>query len=167
VQARDIEKIEVGLNEGVLLHGGTIHEPKEVIEAQFSLRFSLAVRLLKRSNDLEFYLDPKVWCNSEILELGKKIVLFADPTATGERRFACKMKVTLRGGKTIEGDITSPKGTSRNPLSVEEIRNKFFRLGSRVLSDRKLDQIIGKVERIEAEDDIGRIARMMTAHAIS
>jgi 2-methylcitrate dehydratase PrpD len=163
-QARDIEEIEVGVNEGVLLHGGTIYEPKEVIEAQFSLRFSLAVRLLKLSNDLEFYLDPQVWRDPEILELGKNIVLFADPTATGERRFACKMKVTLRGGKIIEGDITSPRGTSRNPLSAEEIRNKFFRLGSKVLSDQKLNEIIGKVERIEGEDDIGNIARAMTVH---
>jgi 2-methylcitrate dehydratase PrpD len=163
-QARDIEEIEVGVNEGVLLHGGTIYEPKEVIEAQFSLRFSLAVRLLKLSNDLEFYLDPQVWRDPEILELGKKIVLFADPTATGERRFACKMKVTLRGGKIIEGDLTSPRGTSRNPLSAEEIRSKFFRLGSKVLSDQKLNEIIGKVERIEGEDDIGNIARAMTVH---
>jgi 2-methylcitrate dehydratase PrpD len=160
--AREIEKIEIGVNEGVLLHGGSIYEPKEVIEAQFSLRFSLAVRLLKRSNDLQFYLDPKVWRDPEILELGKKIVLFADPSATGERRFACRMKVTLRGGKMIEGDITSPKGTSRNPLSADEIREKFFGLGSRVLPDQKLNQIIGKVERIEAEDDVGSIARMMT-----
>jgi 2-methylcitrate dehydratase PrpD len=167
LQARDIEKIEVGLNEGVLLHGGTIYEPKEVIEAQFSLRFSLAVRLLKRSNDLEFYLDPKVWRDSEILELGKQIVLFADPTATGERRFACKMKITLRGEKTIAGDIAAPKGTSRNPLSGEEIRDKFFRLGSKVLSDQKLNEIIDKVEGIEDEDDVGSIARMMTADATS
>ncbi|HTN73407.1 MAG TPA: MmgE/PrpD family protein [Methylomirabilota bacterium] len=163
--ARDMEKIEVGVNEGVLLHGGTIYEPKEVIEAQFCLRFSLAVRLLKRSNDLEFYLDPKVWRDPEILDLGKKIALVADPTATGDRRFACKMKVSLRGEKIVSGEIGSPKGTSRNPLSAEEIRNKFFRLGSKVLSDRKLSAIMDKVEKIDIQEDVGIIARMMTGRS--
>ena len=163
--AHDIEKIEVAVNEGVLLHGGTIYEPKEVIEAQFSLRFSLAVRLLKHSNDLEFYLDPKVWRDPEILELGKKIALVADPTATGDRRFACGMEIWLHGGKIISGNIASPRGTSPNPLSAEEIRNKFFRLGSKVLSDQKLSAIMDKVEKIDIQEDVGIIARMMTVRS--
>jgi len=50
---------------------------------------------------------------------------------------------------------------------VEEIRDKFFRLGSKVLSDQKLNEIIDKVEGIEDEDDVGSIARMMTADATS
>jgi len=164
VRAPDVEKIEVGVNEGVLLHGGTIDEPKEVIEAQFSLRFSLALRLLKRCNDFEFYLDPKAWRDPEILAMGKKIVVFADPTAAGERRFACKMKITFRGGKAIEGEIASPKGASRRPLSAEEIRDKFLRLGSTVLSAQRLREIIHWVEEIDTEDDVGTIPRRMTVN---
>ena len=49
----DVQKIEVGVNEAVTLHSGTIYEPTEVIEAQFSLRFSLALRILKGGNDFE------------------------------------------------------------------------------------------------------------------
>ena len=165
LRAGGIEKIEVGVNEGVLLHGGTIYEPKEVIEAQFSLRFSLALRLLKRRNDLECYLDPKIWREPEILEMGKKIVLYADPTATGERRFACTMKITLSGGNIIEGNISSPKGASRNPLSTQEIRNKFFRLGTKILPDSKSNAIIDKMERLETEKNIAAIMPLMTVKA--
>jgi 2-methylcitrate dehydratase PrpD len=53
-----VSEIEVGVNEGILLHGGTIYQPKEVVEAQFSLRFSLALRLTQGNNDLRHYLDP-------------------------------------------------------------------------------------------------------------
>ncbi|MBI2230715.1 MAG: MmgE/PrpD family protein, partial [Deltaproteobacteria bacterium] len=56
IEPRQVAKIEVGVNEGVLRHGGTIYQPKEVIEAQFSLRFSLALRLLQGNNDLRHYL---------------------------------------------------------------------------------------------------------------
>ena len=55
----EVQTIEVGVNEAVTLHSGTIYEPTEVIEAQFSLRFSLALRILKGSNDFKFYLDPQ------------------------------------------------------------------------------------------------------------
>jgi len=166
LEPRDIEKIEVGVNEGVLLHGGTIFEPKEVIEAQFSLRFSLALRLLKGSNDLEFYLDSNVWRDPEILAMGKKIVLFADPTAIGERRFACKIKISHSNRKIVDGEISSPKGTSRNPLSQEEVQNKFFRLGSKVLPERRLTEIIAKVQRIEADEDVASIVPLMTVHSV-
>ena len=159
----DVRKIEVGVNEGVILHGGSIYEPKEVIEAQFSLRFSLALRLLKRSNDLEFYLDPNVWHDAKLLEIGKKIELSADPTATGERRFACHMKLTLANGKVIEGQLSSPKGTSKNPLSKEEVHDKFLRLGSKVLPEQRLTKIVEKIERIELEDDVSTIVPMLIA----
>jgi 2-methylcitrate dehydratase PrpD len=132
-----------------------------VIEAQFSLRFSLALRLLKRSNDLEFYLDPNVWHDAKLLEIGKKIELFADPTATGERRFACNMKLTLANGKVIEGQLSSPKGTSKNPLSREEVQNKFLRLGSKVLPEQRLMKIVEKIERIELEEDVSSIVPML------
>src|SRR5581483_7746480 len=115
--ARDVEKIEAGVNEAVTLHSGTIYEPTEVIEAQFSLRFSLAVRLLKGSNDLGFYLDSKLWRDPQVLALGKKINLYADPTARNEKRFACRMKISLAGGKAVEGYLPAPKGNFHNPLS--------------------------------------------------
>jgi len=62
------------VNEAVTMHSGTIYEPTEVIEAQFSLRFSLALRILKGSDDFKFYLDPKLWRDAEVLALGKKIL---------------------------------------------------------------------------------------------
>jgi 2-methylcitrate dehydratase PrpD len=149
------------VNEGVILHGGTIYEPKEVIEAQFSLRFSLAVRLLKGSNSLETYLDPNVWRDPRILETAKKIELFSDPTAMRERRFACSMKIKLASGRIIEGALSSPKGTHKNPFSKSEVQEKFFRLGSRALPEEKLNRVIEKVEMIEREDDVSSIIPLL------
>ena len=101
LKPEQVTKIEVAVNEGILLHGGTIYQPKEVIEAQFSLRFSLALRLLKGNNDLQHYLDSAMWNDSAILAVGKKIELLADPTAVGQRRFACQMKIHLRTDKKL------------------------------------------------------------------
>ena len=162
-QPKEVKKIEVGVNEGVILHGGTIYEPKEVIEAQFSLRFSLALRLLKGSNELKFYLDSNVWRDPAVLAMGRKIELFADPTAVKERRFACRMRISLLSGNVVEGCLPSPKGNFSNSLSKQEITEKFLGNASSVLPQEKLDRIVEKVEKVESEKDMSSFGALLSA----
>jgi 2-methylcitrate dehydratase PrpD len=163
ISPEDVKSIEVGVNEGILLHGGTIFEPTEVIEAQFSLRFSLALRLLKRSNDFRFYLDPKLWSDPAILAVGKKITLVADPSAQGDRRFACRIKIKCNGGEVVEGELAAPKGTSRNPLSKDEVTEKFLKMGSAVLPNEKLRQVVEKIDNVETEGNMSSLVGLLAA----
>ena len=155
IEPTRVAKIEVGVNEGILLHGGTIYQPKEVIEAQFSLRFSLALRLLTGDNDLRQYLDPVIWGDSAMLEIGKKIELFGDPTAVGPRRFACQMKIHLTDKREVSGSLAAPKGGYKNPLTPDELKEKFYRLGKSALDEEKLDAIVDGVKSVERADDVG------------
>jgi len=145
-----------------LLHGGTIYQPKEVIEAQFSLRFSLALRLLQGNNDLQHYLDSALWSDSAMLEVGKKIELFADPTAVGQRRFACQMKIQLTDGRDVAGSLAAPKGGYKNPLTADEMREKFFRLGANVLPRERLDEVVKRVAVIETQNDIVPLVQLLS-----
>jgi 2-methylcitrate dehydratase PrpD len=163
IDSRQVVKITVEVNEGILLHGGTIYQPKEVIEAQFSLRFSLALRLIKGNNDLQHYLDPALWSDPAMLEIGRKIDLLADPTATGPRRFACRMSIRLSDGREMSGSLPAPKGSCKNPLSTGELHDKFYRLGRTVLDDERLASIVAAVERIEDAPKVAALSSMMTA----
>jgi 2-methylcitrate dehydratase PrpD len=157
-----VAKIEVGVHEGILLHGGTIYQPKEVIEAQFSLRFSLALRLSTGNNDLAHYLDAAMWSDPAMLEIGKKIELFGDPTAVGQRRFACQMKIRLTDGQEVSGSLEAPKGGYRNPLPPDELLEKFYQLGKSALRGENLDAIVDGVKGVERADDVGAISSLMT-----
>lgn len=163
IDAKNAAKITAGVNEGILLHGGTIYEPKEVIEAQFSLRFSLALRLLKGNNDLQNYLDSNLWHDPAMLDIGRKIELVADPTAVGARRFACQMTIILSDGRELRDAIAAPKGNYGNPLSQEELRDKFHRLGRGAVSDEKLASIMDTVGKIEKTADVSDLCGLMTA----
>jgi 2-methylcitrate dehydratase PrpD len=163
IDPRQVTKIRVEVNEGILLHGGTIYQPKEVIEAQFSLRFSLALRLLKGNNDLQHYLDPAMWSDRAILEIGKKIELLADPTATGPRRFACQMSIQISDGREVRDSLAAPKGSYKNPLTPGELQDKFHRLGRTVLDDERLRSIVASVERIEKAQSVVALSSLMTA----
>jgi 2-methylcitrate dehydratase PrpD len=163
IEPRQVAKIEVAVNEGVLLHGGAIYQPKEVVEAQFSLRFSLALRLLRGNNDLQHYLDPAAWKDEGLLELGKKIDLSGDPTAVGPRRFACRMTIHLADRRAISGSLAAPKGGYTRPLTSDELQEKFYRLGRSALDDERLDALIAGVGRIESAEDVGAILSPMSA----
>jgi 2-methylcitrate dehydratase PrpD len=159
---RKIAKIIVEVNEGILLHGGTIYQPKEVIEAQFSLRFSLALRLLRGNNDLQHYLDPAMWNDPAMLEVGRKIELLADLTATGPRRFACRMTIHLSDGRELVDSLTAPKGSYKNPFSDMELQEKFHRLGRGILPDETLRAIATATEHIETSENIASLSNLMT-----
>ena len=164
IQAGEVRKIDVGVNEILLMHVGAIYEPKQVIEAQVSLRFSLALRLLKRSNDLRLYIDPKLWQDQEIRQVVNKINLFSDPQARdGETKFLCNMRITLAGDKVIEGSVPYHKGTPRNPLSHDEVRKKFLGLAGGILPTETLNLIIDKVESVDHEDDVSSLARLLVS----
>lgn len=164
INSAQVAKIEAAVNEGILMHAGTIYQPKEVIEAQFSLRFSLALRLLRGNNDLKHYLNPAMWNDSAMLEVGKEIDLLADQTAVGERRFACRMKIYLTDGTEVSGSLAAPKGGYKNPLTSGELEDKFYRLGRSAVNDEKLGDLVAAVERIDSAEDVGAtIPALMTS----
>ena len=60
VQIHDVSQIDVGLAASSINLGGSIFEPHDVTGAQFSLPFSLGVRLLKNGNELGDDMDPRL-----------------------------------------------------------------------------------------------------------
>jgi 2-methylcitrate dehydratase PrpD len=104
-----------------------------------------------------------MWRDPAVLAMGRKIELFADPTAVKERRFACRMKISLSSGNVIEGFLPSPKGNSGNSLSKQEITEKFIGNASSVLPQEKLDRIVEKVGKVETEEDMSSFAALLSA----
>jgi hypothetical protein len=59
IRPEEVLDIRVGIAEHSLLHGGAIDQPTDVTSAQFSLGFSIALRIAKRANDLTFIWTPR------------------------------------------------------------------------------------------------------------
>ena len=81
----------------------------------------------------------------------------------GARRFACQMKIHLTDRREVSGSLAAPKGGYENPLTPDELQEKFYRLGSCALGDEKLHAIMAGVERIESAEDVGAVFSPMTA----
>ena len=161
LKAEAVKRIDVGVQEMTLLHGAAIYEPTDTISAQFSMAFSLAIRLLKGSNDLQLYMDSSLWRDPEVLELARKVHPHADPARQGEKRFGSEVRVTLTSGKILEGRQDYRKGSPQNPLPKEERLDKFQRMASTVLSPERIKEVTRTVDDIENLRDVADLVLLL------
>jgi 2-methylcitrate dehydratase PrpD len=159
--AGDIDEIRVGISETSLSHGGAIYEPHDTASAQFSLPFSLAIRLLKNDNDLSFYMDPKLWTDPKVLALAKKVKSYADPNAKKDQNYNTTMEVKLTNGKIYKAFEAYPPGSPLNMVSRDVLRNKFRKMARTVLSEERIDKLVDAVDRLESCDDTAQLLRLV------
>jgi 2-methylcitrate dehydratase PrpD len=159
IRAIDVEEIQVGISETSLSHGGAIYEPHDVASAQFSLPFSLALRLLK--NDLSLYMDSKLWTDPQVLALARMVKSYADPKARGDQNYNTTMEVKLVDGKSFKAFQKYPPGSPLNPVSRDELRKKFKKLAGAVMPVNRIEEIIAMVEWIDQLDDAAKIVPLL------
>jgi 2-methylcitrate dehydratase PrpD len=159
--AEDVEEIRVGISETSLSHGGAIYEPRDTASAQFSLPFSLAIRLLKDDNDLTFYMDPKLWTDPKVLALARKVKSYADPNAKKDQNYNTTMEVKLTNGKTHKAFEPYPPGSPLNMVSRDVLRAKFRKMARAVLTEERIDQLIEAVDRLETYNDTAKLLPLL------
>ena len=159
--ADDIDEIRVDISETSLSHGGAIYEPHDTASAQFSLPFSLAIRLLKNDNDLSFYMDPQLWTDPKVLALAKKVKSYADPNAKKDQNYNTTMEVKLTNGKSFKAFEPYPPGSPLNMVSRDVLRAKFRKMARAVLTEERIDRLIEAVDRLETCNDAAQLIPLL------
>jgi 2-methylcitrate dehydratase PrpD len=160
-RADQVREIRVGISETSVKHGGTIYEPHDVASAQFSLPFSLALRLVKDDNSLSNYMDASLWRDPTLLNIAHKVKPHAEPEAKGQLNYLTVMEVDLADGSTLAKRQDYPRGCPRNPVTTQVLQNKFRRLAGEVLPDGRLNQIITRVEHLEDTADASDLVPLL------
>jgi 2-methylcitrate dehydratase PrpD len=158
IRSDKVVDIRVGIAEHSLLHGAAIYQPTDVTSAQFSLGFSIGLRIAKRSNDLKLYMDPKLWNDDEIIGLAQKVKPYAHPDAHGDKRTLACVDIKLSDGRTVHGSQEFPRGSPKNPVREEELYQKFRTLAASVLTKEQIAELIPMVETVEELDDMSILA---------
>lgn len=115
-------------------------EPKDIMDAQFSLSFVVACVLTGNLSSLGL-LNPSWLKDSRIIQMAKRVRLEeysqAD-TASTERfpRLISRVTVATKDGRLLETEVLFPLGDAKRPLSDEDLHRKFRlltepRLGSK------------------------------------
>ncbi len=155
---REVEGIRVGIPEHAVLHS-TITRPRDVISAQASLGYSVGVRLVKGSNDLEMYMDPELWRNPEVLSVVDKVQAY--PLTEESKPRMTRVEIRLKDGRVLEGQQEDARGSPVLPFTQEVMDAKFRRLAGVVLSGERVEQIMRIVAHLEELPSVSQLTPLL------
>ena len=157
----DVSRIRLRIAETSVMHGAGIRQPKDVIGAQFSVAYSVALQIAKGRNDLCDYMNADLWSDPEIVALMDKVEVAADPEARGELSHMATVTIDLADGRSVTLREKYPPGTPPNPASREQRMTKVRELSRYVLPADRIEQMIALIETLERVPDVGALAALL------
>ena len=155
----EVEKVRVGiLRAGAHLIAEPLEEkyaPQSVVDAQFSMPFGAAVAVLYRKAGLgEFHLS-KIR-SEEVQQMMKRVECVADPNLekTFPKQWCATAEICTKDGKKYFTRVEYCKGDPENPLSWDELIEKFHDLSHGLMSKNQRLKIIDQVRSLEAIRDL-------------
>jgi 2-methylcitrate dehydratase PrpD len=102
------------------------HRPKNELQAKFSMEFCMAILILERKAGLAQFTD-KVVNRRDDQKMLRKIEFGVHPLAeaAGYEKMTTIIDIDLAGGRTISGRADFGKGSPVNPMSDDELADKF------------------------------------------
>src|SRR5882724_8955343 len=125
IRATDVERLEVGTSRNMpntLIH----HRPINGLQAKFSMEFCMAIILVDGQADLTKFTDAVVK-RPDVQEMVGRVRFYADPEAEkeGYDKMTTIIKINTKDGRTITGRADFGKGSPTNPMSYDEVAEKF------------------------------------------
>ena len=163
IRAADLEKVEVGTNHNMLntlIH----HRPTTGLQAKFSMEFCMAILLLDGKADQTRFTDAVV-NRPDVQEMMRRVRFYTDPEAekAGYDKMTTILKITLKDGRVISGRADFGKGSPTNPMSYDEVSDKFQ--GCAAFAEwptSKAKQVIDVVRRLENISDVRTLTALLS-----
>ncbi|MFB3886758.1 MAG: MmgE/PrpD family protein [Thermodesulfobacteriota bacterium] len=149
-----VEKVKLGvLRAGIPLVADPIEgkcSPRSIVDAQFSMPFGGAVALLYRKAGLEEFQLRHIR-SERVQQMMRRIECIEDPDLerTFPRQWCGTAEILTKDGKRYFTKIEYPKGDPENPLSWEEMIEKFYSLSNRFLTKERRLRIVNEVKSLE------------------
>jgi 2-methylcitrate dehydratase PrpD len=162
IDPRDIEEIVIHVSPAVFRLTGKIVRPRDITSAQFGGRFGVALRLVKGGNSFREYTEEMLG-DPEVLSLEAKTTIVVDETLDLNPGADHPARAVIRtaGGKRYEATVLAQRGSVLNPMSREEVHEKFRSFASALLPPEGIESIIGTVSRMEEVKQIGDLSRLL------
>lgn len=163
IKPEDILEVAVGACTFVVDHVGTIKEPKVAVEAQFSLSFMLSLSLFNGIPG-EYDVNDAVCKEQPLIDLSNKVRMHVDATAENEKadNMGAIVKVTTKEGSSFETRVRYPKGNTQNPMSVEDLENKFRKNLAPIISGDKINALLELIKDFGNSRNLNTFTKAMT-----
>jgi len=152
----EIEKADVYIYQAALDLLGKV-EPKTPTLAKFHLPFCVATAL--QSGRVEFHdFNLQKIADPDIRRLMGKISLHSASALTRiyPRQWASRVEILTCKGQRLEASCENPKGDPENPITEEEVIQKFRTITESVLSPDAAERILQWVMNLEQVKDVAQ-----------
>ncbi|HHD0454685.1 TPA: MmgE/PrpD family protein [Campylobacter coli] len=127
------------------------YTPNSAYEAKFSMPFLMALGFFDGKITLKSYQDLK---RKEVLEFAQKITYEKRKSQGFPKYFPGHMEAILQDGKVICKDVFINKGNFDNPLSFEELKDKFINNAKENLTMDKIYDILEQIKHLEKQTNL-------------
>lgn len=143
----DIERIDVHIYEGALLISNR-HEPRNLVDVQFSIPYCLGLTALTGASCL-LPIENGVLDRPDVTAIANKVELRLDAmlNARFPAESLCRVVVTTTHAQ-YESPITAPRGEASNPMSWEDLREKFRIATRNVMAAEKQQSVLDAVDQL-------------------
>jgi len=161
IRPAQVAKVSVGTNRhmpNTLIH----RRPKNELQAKFSMEFCMAILLLERKAGLAEFTDAVVKRADVQRSIG--LVDFGvhpQAEAAGYEKMTTIIDIKLKDGRTISGRADFGKGSPANPMSDEEVANKFIECatwgGLPKTAAGKVIDLVFNLEKVRSTRELTRL----------
>lgn len=158
---QDIEEVVLGCEKLTVVHtGATGPAPTDIVGAQFSAEYSMAMRIVKGSNDVGSYLDAEAsgFSDPATAAMAHRVRLEVDAECDQPIPMG-RVTLRMRNGEQLSASGYA-LGTPYNPLRREDIERKYLELVTRDFGDEVARRSMDLVMDIERVMDLGELTRL-------
>jgi len=131
--------------------------------ADHSLPYIVGMALVEGKIDNSTYTEKK-FRDPKILDFLKKITVVEDKTLSSRYPEAVANRVTVKlsSGKIVSKQVDYHKGHPKNPMSDQDVEEKFLRLTRKILDKNHARRILDAAWNLEKAKDLSKMVAMMT-----
>ncbi len=137
--------------------------PQTALQGKFSMEFCLALALLERKVELPHFKDQKVQ-DPKIQEMIKRVTFSVRPdlnTIENSGNPSTTVKVVLKDGREFTKTVDEARGTPGNPLTAQEVRDKYRQCVKGIQSKEEMEKSIETVENLESLKKISALTDLL------
>ena len=133
-------------------------EPKSLMDARaFSTPFGVAAAFVLGRPRISVHDFKTAWNNPAVMDLSKRTFMHEDPEF-GTATLACRVEVVCRSGQRLSASVALPKGEPENPITPQELQDKWHML---------VDPIVGEVRANEISKMVAECETLATVDVLA
>jgi 2-methylcitrate dehydratase PrpD len=154
----DVAKIEVSIPpERYKRHYHA--EVKTGLRGKFAINYVVAMGILDGKLEIATFTDEKV-NQAQSQEALRKVRVIVDESIPEPGPY-CPVSVELKNGTRFTHTARTAKGDPRNPMSEEEVLEKFRSNAKSVISDQQTEELLASMRNLEKLNNVRKIVDLL------